>query len=59
MLFIPFFLLTFNEQIHLGPNQSFRDLANAWKDDLAYRVSGKWLQILRPNILTLLSPNAK
>ena len=41
MSFIPV-LLNFNAHIQLGPKQSFGDLLNVWKDDLAFRVSGKW-----------------
>ena len=53
------FLLTYNENIHFGRNQSFRDLSSVWKDDLAIRVSGKWFQTWRPNTLKFLSPTVK
>ena len=33
-LFLIFTL--FNELIHLGPNQSFRDVSNVWNDDSAF-----------------------
>ena len=38
------FLLTFNEHIHLGPNQSFKDL-DVWKHDWVFGVLGQWFQM--------------
>ena len=50
------FLLTFNEDIHLNPNQSFRYLLDVSKDDSVFRASSsKWFQMWRPNTRTLLS----
>ena len=39
------FLLTFNEHIQLGQNQSFRELFNAWKNIYGFRVLGWWFQM--------------
>ena len=39
MTFIPHFNSpAFKEHIHFGPNQSFRDPLDVWKDDSAFRV---------------------
>ena len=51
------YLITFNENIHFGRYESFRDLSSVWKDNSAIRVSGMSLQMCRPNTLTPLSPN--
>ena len=47
-------LPNFDESIHFGPSNSFRELSSVWKDDLAIRVSGKLFQMLRLNTLTFL-----
>ena len=51
--------LTFNEHIHLGPNQWLRGILHVWKHDWISRVLGQWFQMGRPNILMLLSPNVE
>ena len=49
-----------NLHSQLGPSQWLSgDLLNASKDDSAFRVSAKWLQVERTNALTILFPNVK